>query len=135
MRLRTTLPLVMAAALIMTGCGSGDPQDYSQLPGQLLGEWIRDQESNDGGETWVDRRDNLLVTYHADRTWTDNRNRSGTYNLYNNRITVYWPGNSTRYARIFLLSNGNRMEWTYYRDGAFRQQTGYRARLTRVSAR
>ncbi len=132
------MALVAGLVVALSGCGAGDANPGSiidQLPTLIQGEWLRDQESSDSGQTWTDRNDDLRTSYFADGTWADNRGRTGVYVLYRDKITVTWPGHETRFAQIRVLSQGRRLEYVYYTTDTFVTETEYRARLTKVSAR
>jgi len=132
------MTVMVGLMVVMAGCGAGDINTDSiidRLPTLILGEWLRDQESSDAGETWIDRNDDLRTTYFADGTWADSRGRTGTYVLYRDRMTVIWPGHEVRFLQIKVLSQGRRFEYIYYDDDDYTDPTDYRARLTKVTTR
>lgn len=132
------MTLMAALLVVLSGCGAGDINSSSiidRLPTLILGEWLRDQESSNSGETWVDRNDDLRVTYFADGTWADSRSRTGTYTLHRDKMVVIWPGHEVRFLQIKVLSQGRRFEYIYYTDDNYVTQTEYRARLTKVTTR
>ncbi|MBI5834628.1 MAG: hypothetical protein HZB16_20205 [Armatimonadetes bacterium] len=134
LRMAVTVGLVV----VLAGCGAGDANSSSiidRLPTLILGEWLRDQESSDSGQTWVDRNDDLRTTYFADGTWADSRGRTGTYVLYRDKMTVIWPGHEVRFLQIRVIAQGRRFEYVYYTTDQYTAETEYRARLTKLTAR
>ena len=132
------LTAIVAVLTGLLGCGSGDVNAQSvidRLPQLLIGTWLRDQESSDGGQTWVDRTDDLRFTFLDGSHWADNRNRAGTYSLYRDKLVYIWPGNETRFVQLRVLSNGNRLEWVFYTSDSYTTTTDYVSRWTRISAR